>query len=137
MNQIKLILADSDSRELDFMVKGFESSEHYEIIAQFSDGGELMAFLDDGRKLPDLVITDLNTRGKSGIEIARQITLNPNFAFLKVIVLSPGFGDINFDLKQSSRGGSPVFFQKPSSLLEYKSFAIKLYDKILADFIHG
>ena len=136
MDRIKLVLADNDPVELDFMEKGFTSLPFYEILGKFSDGGKLMEFLYDARGLPDVVITDLNVPGKSGIEIARKITLDPNFAYIIVIVLSPGFGNDSFDTKGSRRGGSPFFFEKPSSLLEYKSFAGKLYDKILTDLIH-
>jgi DNA-binding NarL/FixJ family response regulator len=136
MDRIKLILVDNDPDELYFMEKGFKSLPSYEILGKFSDAAALMEFLYDARRLPDLVITDLNMPGKSGIEIAREITLNPNFAYIKVIVLSLGFGSNSFDTKRSGRGGSPFFFPKPSSLLEYKSFATELYDKILADLIH-
>ena len=135
MDRIKLILVDNDRDELYFMEKGFNSLPFYEIVGKFSDGAELMEFLYDARRLPDLVIADLNMPGKSGIEIAREITLNPNFAYIKVIVVSLGFGSSSFDTKRSGRGGSPFFFPKPSSLLEYKSFATELYDKILADLI--
>lgn len=137
MDRIKVILVDNDPDELFFMEKGFKVSPFYEIISKFSDGSDLMEFLYDARKLPDLIITDLNMPGKSGIEIAREITLNPNFAYIKVIVLSLGFGNNSFDMKRSGRGGSPLFFEKPSSLLEYQSFATDLYDKILADIIQG
>ena len=135
MDRIKLILVDNDPNELNFMEKGFKSLPFYEIIGKFSDGAEMMEFLYDARRLPDLVIADLNMPGKSGIEIAREITLNPNFAYIKVIVLSFGFGSNSFDTKRSGRGGSPFFFPKPSSLLEYNSFATVLYDMILADLI--
>ena len=135
MDRIKLILVDNDPDELYFMEKGFKSLPSYEILGKFSDAAALMEFLYDARRLPDLVITDLNMPGKSGIEIAREITLNPNFAYIKVIVLSLGFGSNSFDTKRSGRSGSPFFVPKPSSLLEYKSFATELYDKILADLI--
>jgi response regulator RpfG family c-di-GMP phosphodiesterase len=136
MDRIKLILVDNDPDELHFMEMGFKALPFYEILRKFSNGAELMEFLYDARRLPDLVITDLNVPGKSGIEIARKITLNPNFAYTTVIVLSPGFGDNSFDTKRSRRAGSPFFFEKPSSLLQYKLFAAKLYDKILTDLIH-
>ncbi|HET6544402.1 MAG TPA: response regulator [Chryseolinea sp.] len=134
MDRIKLILVDNDPDELYFMEKGFKSLPSYEILGKFSDAAALMEFLYDARRLPDLVITDLNMPGKSGIEIAREITLNPNFAYIKVIVLSLGFGSNSFDTKRSGRSGSPFFVPKPSSL-EYKSFATELYDKILTDLI--
>lgn len=135
MDRIKLILVDNDPDELYFMEKGFNSLPFYEIIGKFSNGASLMEFLNDARRLPDLIITDLNMPGKSGIEIAREVTLNPNFAYIKVIVLSLGFGSNSFDRKGPGRGSSPFFFPKPSSLLGYKSFATDLYDKILADLI--
>jgi response regulator RpfG family c-di-GMP phosphodiesterase len=135
MDRIKVILVDNDPDELFFMKRGFESSKLYEIIGQFSGGDDVMKYLYESKRLPDLVITDLNMPGKSGIEIAREITLNPRLTFIKVIVLSLAFGNNDFSLKQSGRGGSPFLFQKPSSLLEYQSFAMKLYEKIHADFI--
>ena len=135
MNRLKLVFVDNDLDTLYLMEKGFSSLPFYEIMGKFTDGASLMEFLYDARRLPDIVIADLNIPGKSGIEIAREITLNPNFAYVKVIVLSPGFGSTSFDTKRPGRSGSPFFFPKPSSLLEYKSFATELYDKILADLI--
>ena len=108
MDRIKLILVDNDPDELYFMEKGFNSLPFYEIIGKFSDGAALMEFLDDARRLPDLIITDLNMPGKSGIEIAREVTLNPNFAYIKVIVLSLGFGSNSFDRKGPGRGSSRI-----------------------------
>jgi CheY-like chemotaxis protein len=137
MDRIKLILVDNDPDELYFMERGFKALPFYDIIGKFSDGTELMDFLYDARRLPDLIITDLNMPGKSGIEIAREVTLNSNFAYIKVIVLSLGFGNNSFELRRSGRSTSPLFIEKPSSLLEYQKFATDLYPKILADLIQG
>ena len=137
MDRIKIILVDNDPDELYFMEKGFGAVSQYDIVAKFSDGKELMEFLYDARRLPDVIITDLNMPGKSGIEIAREITLNPNFTFIKVIVLTLGFGNGPFELKRSGRSASPIFLEKPSSLLAYREFATELHPKILADFIKG
>lgn len=136
MGRIKVIFVDNDPDELYFMKRGFQSSGLYEIVGEFSSGDDLMEFLYEARRLPDLVITDLNMPGKSGIEIAREITLNSNLTYIKVIVLSLAFANNDFAFKQTGRGGSPLLFQKPSSLLEYQSFAEKLHDKVLTDLIH-
>ena len=131
MEKIKVILVDNDADELFFMEKGFESSELFTIVAQFSNGLELYEFLDDADDLPDLIITDLNMPWKSGIEIASELGSNTAYESIVVVVLSIT-PESNRAYFQESLRGKSLFIPKPTSMLEYKAFAIALYDKIHA-----
>lgn len=133
MEKIKVILVDNDPDELFFMEKGFESSDLFIIIAQFSNGLDLYEFLDDTDELPDLIVTDLNMPWKSGIEIARELGLNEAYETIKVVVLSIT-SEHNRAHFQESLPGTSLFIPKPTSMLEYERFAIALYDKIHAEF---
>jgi response regulator RpfG family c-di-GMP phosphodiesterase len=132
MEKIKVVLVDNDPDELFFMEKGFESSDLFSIIAQFSNGLELYEFLDDTDELPDLIVTDLNMPWKSGIDIAKEISSNTAYESVKVVVLSIT-PESNRAYFQESLSGKSLFIPKPTSMLEYKSFAIALYDKIHAE----
>ena len=132
MERIRVILVDNDPDELYFMEKGFESSDLYTIVAQCSGWQELISVLQSRIELPDLIITDLNMPGKSGIDIAATLARSPTFNSINVVVLSimsgGSNGNVHTALTKTSR-----LLPKPSSLLEYESFAIDLYDKIHAD----
>ncbi len=132
MERIRVILVDNDPDELFFMEKGFGSTDRYTIIAQCSGWPELKEFIQYADELPDLIITDLNMPGKNGVDIASMIHSNPAYSSIRVIVLSLTSGNSNVDV-QSNLGGSLLFIPKPSSLLEYESFALDLYEKINAD----
>src|SRR5688572_16320052 len=127
MEKIKVILVDNDPDELFFMEKGFESSELFTILAQFSNGLELYEFLDDTDELPDLIVTDLNMPWKSGIEIAKEVTSNASYKSIKVVVLSITSEDDRAHFQGILSGGS-LFFPKPTSMLDYEHFATVLYD---------
>ncbi|WP_276366649.1 response regulator [Chryseolinea sp. H1M3-3] len=132
MERIKVILVDNDPDELFFMEKGFEASDRYAIIAQCSGWPQLKEFIQHADELPDLIITDLNMPGKNGVDIASMIHSNPAYNAIKVVVLSITTGDNNKGV-QANLSGSSLFIPKPSSLLEYESFAIDLYEKINID----
>lgn len=132
MERIKVVLIDNDEDELFFMRQGFEASHRYEIMAQFSNGLDFDKFLHNSSELPDLIVTDLNMPGQSGVEIATDINSNSQFASIKVIVLSLTSGSDDFDLP-IGLAGTALFLPKPKSPLEYKRFAINLHEKILGD----
>jgi CheY-like chemotaxis protein len=125
----KIVIVDNDPDELYFMEQGFESSGRFEIMGLFSGAEELNSYLQRAKELPDLVVTDLNMDGKSGMQVAGEINANPDYAAIKVIVLSITSGDNDSDFRPLLTGTS-IFLSKPSSLLDYRSFALDLYDRI-------
>lgn len=128
----KLVIVDNDPDELYFMEQGFKSSGRFEIMGLFTGAEELNSYLLTTTELPDLVVTDLNMDGKDGIQIAVELNTHPDYAAIKVIVLSIASGDNDSDLRPLLRGTS-IFLSKPASLLDYRTFASDLYDRIHAD----
>jgi CheY-like chemotaxis protein len=129
LEKAKILIVDNDPDELYFMEQGFESSGRFEIMGLFTGADELHFYLLNATELPDLVVTDLNMDGKDGMQIARELNANPDYATIKVIVLSIASGDNDSDFRPLHRGTS-IFLSKPASLLDYKSFASDLYDRI-------
>lgn len=125
-------MVDNDPDELYFMAKGFESSGLYAVVTQCSGWSELISFLQSEVEQPDLIITDLNMPGKSGIDIAASLAEDPTYHPIKVIVLSIISGSVRSGM-HVSRGATYTILPKPSSMLEYESFAVDLYEKIHAD----
>jgi hypothetical protein len=67
--------------------------------------------------------------GKNGMQVAGELNANPDYATIKVIVLSIASGENDADFGPLLKGKS-LFLSKPASLLDYKSFACDLYDRI-------
>ena len=125
----KIVIVDNDPDELYFMEQGFESSGCFEIMGLFTGSEELNSYLLNAKELPDLVLTDLNMDGKDGMQVAVELNANPAYATIKVIVLSIASGDNVSDFRSLTIGKS-IFISKPTSLLDYKSFACDLYDRV-------
>ena len=128
MGKIKVVLVDNDPDELFFMEKGFESSGLYTIVGQFPGGEETFEFLTTTNELPQLIVTDLNMPRINGNDIAREVSSNPLWKSIKIVVLSITSGDMK--APAFIENGSCVFLPKPSSLLAYQSFAADLHQQI-------
>lgn len=135
--RIKVILVDNDSDELYFMAEGFESAQHYEILARCSGWSELLTFLETAITLPDVIITDLNMPEKSGIEIASEIKLSALFNSIRVVVLSITSREAAEQINATFKTKGYLFLPKPMALLEYQSFALTLYDRLNSDLFSG
>jgi len=82
---------------------------------------------------PEVVVTDLNLDVKSGAQIARDLSNDPVYREIRVVVPSV--------TTEEDRGpalpGDALFFPKPESLLDYKAFASTIYERLHTDPVNG
>lgn len=62
-----------------------ESQDSVQVVAEASNAREVLTYLENN-DTPDIIITDVNTPGMEGIELA--VALSQNYPSVKVIVLS-------------------------------------------------
>jgi len=126
MNKLKILIAENDEDEQDFLKEGFEKSEYFEISAMVYNAKELFRILrENAGNLPDLILTDLNMEGKTGYDVLRFINSDARFAAIPVIVYSGTLLD-SIVTKCIELGASEVVM-KPSSLDGYQRFPQQLY----------
>lgn len=109
LEKVKVILVDDDPDELYFMERGFEASGLFEVLGTVTSSHDLHALLERHPR-PEVVVTDLNLDVKSGAQIARDLSNDPVYREIRVVVLSV--------TTEEDRGpalpGDALFFPNPS-----------------------
>src|SRR5688572_24482398 len=89
MNKFKILIAENDEDEQDFLKEGFDSSDYFEVIAMAANAKGLFRILEENKSgLPDLILTDLNMDGQNGYDVLRFMNSHPLFSRIPVIVYS-------------------------------------------------
>lgn len=81
---IKIIIADDHQIVRDGIKSMLASDVELQIIADVSDGDELLGKLPD--LSPDIILMDISMPGKSGIEVCKKI--HENYGEIRIIMLS-------------------------------------------------
>ena len=127
MNKFKILIAENDEDERDFLKEGFDSSEYFEVIAMAANANGLYRILEENKSgLPDLILTDLNMDGQNGYDVLRFMNSHPLFSRIPVIVYSGSLLD-SIVTKCLELGARQVVM-KPSSLDGYQRFPARLYE---------
>ena len=113
-----------------FMIEPFKQNGKYEIVAEASNGNELMEILNQhSAPMPELVVTDLNMPGKDGYDVIKDVKSNTSLSHIPVIVLTTApyvpFAD------RCKKLGACAYFTKPETFLEYEDFAGKIYGELI------
>jgi CheY-like chemotaxis protein len=83
---MKVLLVDDDEFILDMYERVFLLEKHE--VSKAHDGAEALAFLDNAKTLPDVMILDINMPHVDGYGVLKAIQGKPKLAKLPVIVLS-------------------------------------------------
>jgi len=82
---IKVLLADDHAIVRNGIISLLEKQQNIEIVAEASNGLEVLRFLQNGVK-PDIIITDITMPEMDGIELTASIKLN--YPEIKVLILT-------------------------------------------------
>lgn len=129
-DKIKVVLVEDNEDERDFMKEGLTASELFEVVAEASNGEELLAlFKHTKEQAPPLILCDLNMPGKDGYDVLRDIKDHKAFSRSCVIILSsaPKFPYA----ERCKKLGACAYFTKPDTFLEYEEFAGLLYKEAM------
>jgi chemotaxis family two-component system response regulator Rcp1 len=90
MTNVLLVEDDPANRKL--VQEAFKAAEFKGALSTVNNSDELMRFLDQKyasmKKLPDLILLDLNLPGKSGIEIIPEIQNDERFKRIPIVCLT-------------------------------------------------
>ena len=126
MNKLKILIAENDEDEQDFLREGFEQSEHFEIVSMAGDARSLFEYLENNTsELPHLILTDLNMEGQSGYDVLRYLKGDDRFSGIPVIVYSGSL--LDSIVSKCIELGARDVVMKPSSLDGYQLFPGQLY----------
>ncbi|RYD56229.1 MAG: response regulator [Sphingobacteriales bacterium] len=129
MNRYRIILVENDEDEQMFMREGFESSGLFDIVAQVDNGDVLLNYLEEHKNnLPDIILSDLNMPGKNGMDIIEEVTSNPEYKHIPVIITSTSSTRSIID--KCLAAGAIDYVVKPDTFIDYLPFVQDLHRRI-------
>lgn len=123
--QISVIIAEDEPIILNNIAKKVENSAcFFKVIQKASDGSEVTALLK--KQVPDILITDIEMPGMSGLELIKEVTIN--YPSVKIIILS---GYNNFEYARTAMHyGIKEYLLKPVIQSDLTSVLLKLAEEI-------
>ena len=129
MKKYSIIIVENDEDEQFFMKEGFNASGLFEIIAQVSNGDDLLEWMNENPSAnPDVILSDLNMPGKNGIDILDAMKANPQWAQIPVIITSTS--STKSIMEKCYSKGATEYLVKPEIFIEYEPFVKNLYHLI-------
>jgi len=137
---VKILIADDDEDDSLLVREAFAESKLIIELNMVRDGEELMNYLHcqgeyaDGccPSPPSLIFLDLNMPKKGGLEVLKEIKLDPNLRRIPVIVLTTSMAEE--DIYKTYDFGASSFIIKPvsfASLVEMMKNIIKYWFEIV------
>ena len=129
MKKYSIIIVENDEDEQFFMKEGFDDTGLFEIIAQVSNGDDLLEWMQEHPSIkPDLILSDLNMPGKNGYDILDEMSANPQWADIPVIITSTSSTKSIMD--KCLAKGAAEYIVKPETFIEYRPFVQHLYNVV-------
>ncbi len=129
MKKYSVIIVENDEDEQFFMKEGFDASGLFEIIAQVSNGDNLIEWLEEHPAIkPDLILSDLNMPGKNGYDILDEVKSNPQWSDIPVIITSTSSTKSIMDKCLSK--GATEYIVKPDTFIDYQPYVQNLHQVV-------
>jgi CheY-like chemotaxis protein len=133
--RIKILIADDDSDERDFIREGFEQSGLFDVIDIVPNGNELINVVKSLKEedLPELILSDLNMPLFNGCEAMQELKNDPKYMNILFIIVSTSETQDTHD--HCLNAGAFAIHLKPASFFEYKAFAKNLYNEVISSLL--
>src|SRR6218665_1308244 len=113
MGVLSILIADDDEDDKFLLKSAFEESGIDAPLSFVDNGQELMDFLHKAKRLPSIILLDLNMPKKDGREALKEIKENPKFRSIPILILTTS--NSPEDIKNCYFLGANCFITKPST----------------------
>ncbi len=122
----KIIIAEDDRAEQEFIRQGFEKSGRFDIVSIEPNGHKLIGTLENLEKdaLPDVILSDINMPLMTGLEALVRVKKNPELSKIPFILFSTSKEEST--AKTCYSLGADNFLVKPANFNDYENFARQL-----------
>jgi hypothetical protein len=121
-----ILLVEDNPMDVDLTRRAFIRRKVNHPIEVARDGEELLGIIsnwEDKRSLPILILLDLKLPKVDGLEVLRQLKLNPRFRTIPVVVLSTSTEDNDIQIAYQEGANSyivkPVDFDQFMQIVEH------------------
>ena len=131
LQDMNILLADDDRDDCFLFGEALQELGKVGSLSFVNDGESLMKYLEENKKLPDVLFLDLNMPRKNGIECLLEIRKNEKMLRLPVIVISTSYDKdmVNMLYKE----GAQYYICKPNQFEKLKN----VIDKALQSIVPG
>lgn len=119
-----ILLAEDDEDDQELIQMAFRKVTSNHDVRIVNNGQEAVEALSRQRKLPCLIILDLNMPLLNGIQTLQALTVDPRFANIPKIILTTSDNEDNKKISYSS--GAVDYFIKPNTLRGFVLAAEKM-----------
>jgi CheY-like chemotaxis protein len=120
---------DDDKDERFFIKEAFMDFVSKDQLRFFPNGLELINNLSEGKKLPDVILMDLNMPLMNGKEALEIIKKNPAWKDVPVVIFSTS--NYELDIAKCMASGAKKYICKPASMMEYPKIFRELINELL------
>ncbi len=113
MSVLSIVIADDDEDDKFLLKSAFEESGIDAPLSFVDNGQELIDFLNKAKKLPSIILLDLNMPKKDGREALKEIKENPRFRSIPILILTTS--NSPEDIRNCYFLGANCFITKPST----------------------
>ncbi|AUD01164.1 response regulator [Spirosoma pollinicola] len=106
-------VVDDDEDDRLFISSAFEDTPQPISVLTLADGDQLLPKLAVCKRLPQLILLDINMSRQNGFDTLAQLRNTPTFAHLPVVMLSTSSDTL--DRQRSLALGANQFMTKPNS----------------------
>ena len=132
-----LFIADDDEDDRDFMQQAFRRLIPAALVRLFGDGSQLVSHLKEElakvqtelRRLPDLILLDLNMPVVCGFEALKWIRAQRALSSIPVLIFSTSHAPC--DVERCREQGANDYLCKPSDLAGYYKAATSILSRFL------
>jgi len=130
MTHCTILLVDDDQDDQEIVSLSFRDLgiKDFHIVSSAQEAISFLQDIDDDRRLPKLIITDLNMPGITGDELLLSLKTMRRYRHIPVIVFSTSSS--KEDMKKCLLKGALEFFTKPSAMSEYVDFSKKVKELV-------
>ena len=119
----RILVADDDFEDFQFIKNTFEETKLNVHLSHIEDGQYLIDILKAQSKyskfgeLPNLILLDLNMPRKNGLEVLKEIKINPLVCRIPIIIFTTS--KMNKDIEQAYEFGASCYVTKPQTSEEW------------------
>lgn len=124
MNSITVLIADDDHDDR-MLIQDALARKGLGTVKLFSNGEELLRYLQTAQTLPALILLDLNMPLKNGFECLTELRANTRFADVPIVVMSTS--SAVRDRRKCEQLGCSLFISKPWSVSGYDEMIDKIF----------
>jgi CheY-like chemotaxis protein len=121
-----LLIADDDEETLFFLKRSLGRAGVFSEVQVVHDGTEALIYLDKNKKVPRLLLLDVQMPEKDGFQVLKEVRATPRLRRMPVVVFSSSCaeGDVN----RAYELGANSYLVKPGNPVRMDEFVSKIHD---------